>query len=98
MKQTWTEDLQEHRTTNAFAVDIGNQPVTTLAAMRFVQRQQFWDTDNLNAYFDMDFTTGQVSHQLLVGYDLSRWHKTKGGGQNSARGLPAHRRHHRPKF
>ncbi|MEQ9440101.1 MAG: TonB-dependent receptor [Cyclobacteriaceae bacterium] len=86
MKQTWTEDLQEHRTTNAFAVDINDQPVTSLAAMRFIQRQQFWSTDNLNAYLNANFETGDVAHKLLVGYDLSRWHKTKGGGQNSARG------------
>ncbi len=87
MKQTWTEDLQEHRTTNAFAVDINNQPLTSLAAMRFIQRQQYWNTDNLNAYFNIDFPLGKVSNKLLVGYDLSRWHKTKGGGQNSARGF-----------
>ena len=86
MKQTWSEDLQEHRTTNAFAVDIDNQPVTNLAAMRYVQRRQFWDTDNLNSYLNFDFELGRVSNQLLVGYDLSHWHKTKGGGQNSARG------------
>ncbi len=86
MKQTWTEDLQEHRTTNAFAVDINNQPVTNLAAMQFVQRQQYWNVDNLNAYFNFDFKTGSLEHKLLAGYDLSRWNKTKGGGQNSARG------------
>ncbi|ELR69399.1 TonB-dependent siderophore receptor [Fulvivirga imtechensis AK7] len=86
MKQTWKEDLQEHRTTNAFAVDIDNQPVTNLARMQFVQRQQYWDIDNLNAYFNVDFNLGQVANKLLVGYDLSRWHKTKGGGQNAARG------------
>lgn len=87
MKQTWTENLQEHRTTNAFAVDIDNQPVTSLAGMQFVQRQQYWNTDNINAYFNFDFNTGTVQHKLLAGYDLSRWHKTKGGGQNSARGF-----------
>lgn len=86
MKQTWTEDLQEHRTTNAFALDIDNQPVTNLAVMQFVQRQQYWNTDNLTAYFNFDFNTGTVKHKLLAGYDLSRWHKTKGGGQNAARG------------
>jgi iron complex outermembrane receptor protein len=86
MKQTWTEDLQEHRTTNAFAVDINNQPVTNLAAMQFVQRQQYWNVDNLNAYLNFDFKTGDAEHKLLVGYDLSRWNKAKGGGQNSARG------------
>ncbi|MCD9018754.1 TonB-dependent siderophore receptor [Parachryseolinea silvisoli] len=86
MKQTWTENLQEHRTTNAFAVDIDNQSMTNLAAMQFVQRQQYWNTDNLNAYFTIDFTTGRAQHKVLAGYDLSRWHKSKGGGQNSARG------------
>lgn len=86
MKQTWTENLQEHRTTNAFAVDINNQPVTNLAAMQFVQRQQYWNVDNLNTYFNFDFNIGKVSNKVLFGYDLSRWHKTKGGGQNTARG------------
>ncbi|SHG28807.1 TonB-dependent siderophore receptor [Flavobacterium defluvii] len=86
MKQTWTEDLQEHRTTNAFAVDINNQPVTSLAMMQFVQRQQNWDIDNLNAYFNFDLKTGKLNHKLLAGYDLSSWNKNKGGGQNAARG------------
>lgn len=87
MKQSWTEDLQEHRTTNAFAPDINNQPVTSLAAMQFVQRQQYWNIDNLNAYFDFNFNTGKLGHKLLVGYDLTRWQKLKGGGQNAARGF-----------
>nr|WP_295926444.1 TonB-dependent siderophore receptor [uncultured Dyadobacter sp.] len=85
MKQSWTEDLQEHRTTNAFAPDITNQPVTSLAAMQFVQRQQYWNIDNLNAYFNFNFQTGKLGHKLLAGYDLSSWHKLKGGGQNAAR-------------
>ena len=87
MKQTWTENLQEHRTTNAFAPDINGQPVTSLAAMQFIQRQQYWNTDNLNTYFNIDFKTGRASNKLLLGYDLSSWHKTKGGGQNAARGF-----------
>ena len=86
MKQTWTEDLQEHRTTNAFAPDIEGNPVSSLAAMQFIQRKQFWNTDNLNSYFNLDFATGAAKHKLLVGYDLQYWEKLKGGGQNSARG------------
>jgi len=86
MKQTWNEDLVEHRTTNSFAVDIEGNSVPSLVNMRYVDRQQFWDIDNLSAYFDGDFKTGKVGHKVLVGYDLSRWHKTKGGSQNSARG------------
>ncbi len=87
MKQSWTENLQEHRTTNAFPVDTANRPVTTLAAMQFVQRQQYWNIDNLNSYFTFDFKTGSVTHTLLAGYDLHSWHKLKGGGQNAARGF-----------
>ncbi len=87
MKQTWTEDLQEHRTTNAFMVDTANKPVNSLAAMQFVQRKQFWNIDNVNSYLNFDFKTGQVKQKLLVGYDLHSWEKTIGGGQNSARGF-----------
>jgi iron complex outermembrane receptor protein len=86
MKQSWTENLQEHRTTNGFAVDMNNQPVTSLAMMQFVQRQQYWDIDNLSTYFNFDLKTGKLKHKLLAGYDLSSWNKTKGGGQNAARG------------
>lgn len=86
MKQTWTENLQEHRTTNGFAVDMNNQPVTSLAMMQFVQRQQYWDIDNLSTYFNFDIKTGKLNHKLLTGYDLSSWNKNIGGGQNAARG------------
>lgn len=87
MKQTWTEDLQEHRTTNAFAVDMNNQPIPGLAAMQMVQRQQNWNTDNVNAYFTFTAATGAIKHNLLVGFDLINTRKFKGGGQNSARGF-----------
>ena len=60
MKQTWTEDLQEHRTTNAFAKDITGADVTSLVGMQFVQRKQFWNTDNLNAYFNFNFVWKNV--------------------------------------
>ncbi len=87
MKQTWTEDLQEHRTTNAFAMDVNNKPIPTLAAMQAVVRQQFWNTDNLSSYLNIQGNTGAITHKLLVGYDLIRTHKHKGSGQNTARGF-----------
>src|SRR5688500_13700536 len=87
MKQTWTENLKKHRTTNAFAVDTNNTPVTSLAAMQFVQRKQFWNIDNINSYLTFDVNTGSANHKLLIGYDLNSWEKTKGGGQNAARGF-----------
>ncbi|MBL1220669.1 TonB-dependent receptor [Chryseobacterium sp. L7] len=86
MKQTWKEDLQEHRTTNAFGVDVNNQPIRTLAGMQMVQRNQFWNTDNLNAYLVFNVKTGPLEHKILTGYDLISTHKHKGGAQNTARG------------
>ncbi len=87
MKQTWREDLQEHRSENRFALDAAGDPINSLIALRYSQRQQFWDIDNLNAYFNFNFKTDALAHQLLVGYDLHSWHQTNGGGQNSARGF-----------
>ncbi|UOY08008.1 TonB-dependent receptor [Muricauda sp. SCSIO 64092] len=85
MKQTWEEDLVEHRTVNAPAVDINGDPINTLAAMRYVERKQFWITDNVTAFFNFDFNGDKVTNKLLVGYDGSWWERTKGGGQNGAR-------------
>ena len=87
MKQTWKEGLQEHRTNNAFGVDLNNNPVASLAGMQFVQRKQHWNTDNLNSYLTFRFSTGAIAHTLMFGYDLHRWQKLKGGGQNAARGF-----------
>ncbi|WP_426483073.1 TonB-dependent siderophore receptor [Chryseobacterium sp. R2ACT005] len=87
MKQYWRENLQEHRTTNSFAPDMDNKPVSSLAMMQFVQRKQNWATDNINAYFNFKFKTGAVQHQALIGYDSQIWEKRKGGQQNAARGF-----------
>lgn len=87
MKQTWEEDLLEHRTTNAFARDINNNPVNSLVQMRLDQRKQKWNIDNINAYFNFDFKAGAIENKLLIGYDLHSWQKIIGGGVNSARGF-----------
>ncbi|MGN8057506.1 TonB-dependent siderophore receptor [Pedobacter sp. 22163] len=86
MKQNWNEDLLEHRTTNAFGVDENNQPIPTLAAMRAVQRQQKWRTDNLSTYFSINANTFSLSHKLVIGYDRINTQKLRGGGENSAQG------------
>jgi iron complex outermembrane receptor protein len=87
MKQYWRENLQEHRTTNSFVPDMDNKPISSLAMMQFVQRNQNWATDNINAYFNFKFKTGSAQHQALIGYDSQIWEKRKGGQQNAARGF-----------
>lgn len=87
MKQIWKENLQEHRTTNSFVPDINNNPVSSLAMMQFVKRKQNWEVDNINAYFNFNFKTGNAEHQALIGYDQHQWEKRKGGEQQAARGF-----------
>ena len=47
MKQTWEEDLAEHRVAGPEAVDIEGNPIASLRELRYTERQQFWITDNL---------------------------------------------------
>jgi iron complex outermembrane receptor protein len=86
MKQNWNEDLLEHRTSNAFAVDANNAPIKTLAGMIAVQRQQKFSTDNLSTYFSIQANTLGLAHQLVVGYDRITTQKLRGGGTNTAQG------------
>lgn len=86
MKQTWNEDLLEHRTTNAFGVDEFNNVIPTLAAMRAIQRQQKWNTDNLSTYLSINANTFGVKHKLVIGYDRMNTQKYRGGAENSAQG------------
>ncbi|MDC1162230.1 TonB-dependent receptor [Tenacibaculum sp.] len=85
MKQTWSEDLAEHRTVNSAAVDINGNKIQTLAEMRYVERQQFWNTDNFSAFLNFDTKGNKIKNKFLIGYDATRWERTIGGGQNGAR-------------
>ncbi|MCW2118066.1 TonB-dependent receptor [Flavobacterium sp. 7A] len=85
MKQTWAEDLAEHRTENTAAVDIDGNKIPILAAMRYVEREQFWKTDNFSAFFNFDIIGKKITNKFLVGFDGTRWERTTGGKQSSAR-------------
>lgn len=84
MKQTWDEDLAEHRVeTNA--VDIDGNDVPSLIRLRYDERQQFWETDNFSGYFNYDIKKGNITNKLLVGYDATRWERKTGAGFLRAR-------------
>ncbi|GAB1856871.1 TonB-dependent siderophore receptor [Flavobacteriaceae bacterium MHTCC 0001] len=85
MKQTWDEDLQEHRI-DAFnaAYDATGAAVSSLAPLRYAERQQSWNTDNISAFFNYDIVNDNFTNKILVGYDATRWER-KIGGQNGAR-------------
>ncbi len=84
MKQTWAEDLAEHRV-DGTAVDIEGTIIPTLARLRYDRRQQFWDTDNLSVYLNYDIETGNITNKILVGYDATRWERKIGAGFLRAR-------------
>ncbi|WP_289041850.1 TonB-dependent siderophore receptor [uncultured Zobellia sp.] len=84
MKQTWDEDLAEHRVDGA-AVDIDGNVIPTLARMRYDERQQFWETDNFSTYFTYDIKTDKITNKTLVGYDATRWERKIGAGFLRAR-------------
>ncbi len=84
MKQTWEEDLAEHRV-DGTAVDIDGNVIPTLARLRYDERQQFWETDNLSAYFDYTIRSGNITNTVLVGYDATRWERKIGAGFLRAR-------------
>ncbi len=84
MKQTWDEDLAEHRVGGSI-VDIDGNVIPTLARLRYDERQQYWETDNFSAYFTYDINKGNVTNKLLVGYDATRWERKIGAGFLRAR-------------
>ncbi|MEP2279913.1 TonB-dependent receptor [Maribacter sp.] len=84
MKQTWDEDLAEHRV-DGTAVDIDGNVIPTLARMRYDERQQYWETDNFSTYFTYDIKTDKITNKLLVGYDATRWERKIGAGFLRAR-------------
>ena len=85
MKQTWDEDLAEHRVAGSAAVDIAGNAIPTLAELRYTERKQFWITDNYTAYINFDLENDTFTNKILVGYDGSRWERTIGGSSNGAR-------------
>ena len=84
MKQTWNEDLAEHRV-DGTAVDIDGNVIPTLARMRYDKRQQFWETDNFSAYFTYDIKKENSTNKFLIGYDATRWERQIGAGFLRAR-------------
>jgi len=84
MKQTWDEDLQEHRA-DAFrgAYDATGNVIPDVVAMRYAERQQNWNTDNLSTFFNYDIKKDNITNKLLVGYDATRWERSVGGANSS---------------
>ncbi len=65
----WTEDLQEHRTANGFALRADGTTDESLANLRVDARQRSQTSDNLTTYFVAKLKSGAVKQQIVLGYD-----------------------------
>ncbi|MCM5661399.1 TonB-dependent receptor [Galbibacter mesophilus] len=86
MRYMYEEDLQEHRTSNQFAIDGNGQPIPTLMGMQVITRQQQWVADNLSTYFLYEAQTGPASHKIVAGFDYNEQRQPVGNAQSFARG------------
>ncbi|MDR8391194.1 TonB-dependent receptor [Aliifodinibius sp. S!AR15-10] len=64
LKFKYYENLEEHRTSNAFLPD---DP--TILQLAYIRRQQEQFTNNLTSYFVGKLKTGIVQHKALLGFD-----------------------------
>ena len=74
MKQTWDEDLAEHRVETT-AVGINGNTVPNLIRLRYDERQQFQETENFSGFFNFDIKKDDFINKILVGYDATRWER-----------------------
>lgn len=67
LKFKYYENLEEHRTSNAFLPD---DP--TILQMAYIRRQQEQHSNSLTSYFVGKLETGAVQHQALAGFDFQQ--------------------------
>ena len=86
MKYLFDEDLQEHRTSNQFAIDGTGTPIPTLMGMMVIKRQGQTIADNLSSYFVYKERTGELTHKIVAGFDYNQQQSPIGNAQSMARG------------
>ena len=86
MRSNYAEDLLEHRSNNVFALNGDGSIDPEKVGMRVGIRKRNWSNNNFSNYFNFDFTTQQVAHKLLLGYDYFQQVLLPGGSQLAARG------------
>jgi len=86
MKTGYNEDLIEHRSANSYAIDGEGKTVGTQVARQVFLRKRTRYIDNLSSYFNINTTTGKLSHKLVIGYDYARETLPPGGSQLTASG------------
>ncbi len=86
MKTGYNEDLTEHRSSNSYALDGDGNTIGTMVGRQVFIRKRTRFVDNLSAYFNIQKTTGKLTHKLVLGYDYAQETLPAGGSQLTANG------------
>ncbi|WP_442845106.1 TonB-dependent siderophore receptor [Leeuwenhoekiella sp. H156] len=86
IKYVAQEDLEEHRTSNQFALDANGDPIPTLMGMQVITRKGQTIADNLSSYFVYKTNTGALEHKIVAGFDYNAQQQPVGNAQSFARG------------
>ncbi|MEH6656307.1 TonB-dependent receptor [Leeuwenhoekiella marinoflava] len=86
IKYVAQEDLEEHRTSNQFALDANGNPIPTLMGMQVISRKGQTIADNLSSYFVYKANTGALAHKIVAGFDYNEQKQPIGNAQSFARG------------
>jgi iron complex outermembrane receptor protein len=86
MKTGYDEDLTEHRSSNSYALDGDGNTLGTMVERQVFIRKRTRFVDNLSAYFNIQKSTGKLTHKLVVGYDYAQETSPAGGSQLTANG------------
>ncbi|WP_437921843.1 TonB-dependent siderophore receptor [Sphingobacterium sp. LRF_L2] len=86
IKTGYAEDLSEHRSANAYAVDGNGENIDNMVARQVFIRNRKRFMDNLAAFFNYQTRTGTILHKLVLGYDYAQEVLPVGGSQLTASG------------
>lgn len=86
MKTGYAEDLSEHRSANAYAVDGKGANIENMVARQVFIRNRKRFVDNITAFFNYNVNTGVLAHKLIAGYDYAQEVLPVGGSQLTASG------------
>ncbi|MBN7817437.1 TonB-dependent receptor [Algoriphagus pacificus] len=86
MRTGYNEDLSEHRSSNAYALDGNGEVIPNLVARQIFIRKRSRYVDNLSSYLNWNTKTGEFEHQVVFGYDYAKEMLPPGGSQLTANG------------
>ncbi|QDW23827.1 TonB-dependent receptor [Pedobacter sp. KBS0701] len=84
MKTGYSEDLYEHRSANAYALDATGKPVDNLIAMQIFNRIRKRYIDNFSGFINYKIKTGKIEQTIVAGYDFASEKLPVGASQLTA--------------